>query len=320
MAARPGSVRIRRIAAASAAGSRCGTSRPGPSVSSSTACGKRRGDDGNAGGDGLDEDAGGDLLAGVVRAGRRRRRSGSAGPARRRRGSPARSRRRRRRRAARRAGAGRRGTPRRAARAPWGGSGRRRCTSGVGSRSRSRASARSAHSMPLPGPSSPQVSRCGRDAADGPVRGRGLGGAVRDDGDLGGVDVVADEQPVAGRAGHRHDRVRPRRRSAPARASGRGVGWASTVCSTTMLGTASRCSSGRTSRAVRAGIDAVLVLDDGHVEGVERVAPPPASRRAARPTRCARRRARGGRRRCRSVTRTTPPSARRRSAARPGRS
>ena len=57
--------------------------------------------------------------------------------------------------------------------------------------------------------------------------------------------------------------------------------WAgpSTVCSTTMLGTVSRRSSGSDVRAVGAGVDAVLVLDDGDVEGVERVAPRPASRR-----------------------------------------
>ena len=44
-----------RIASASAAGSRWGTTIPAPLPSSSTACGKAVDDDGPAGGDGVDE-------------------------------------------------------------------------------------------------------------------------------------------------------------------------------------------------------------------------------------------------------------------------
>ena len=88
---------------------------------------------------------------------------------------------------------------------------------GAGSRSRSRARARSVHSMPLPGPSSPQVSRCDRRRP----RGRRAGlhrDAVRDDRHLGGVHVVADEQPVTARRRSSSPPRPPRRRPAPARA------------------------------------------------------------------------------------------------------
>ena len=67
------------------------------------------------------------------------------------------------------------------------------------------------HSMPLPGPSSPQVSRCGRRAgapdASGRRRTRSSGAPCGMTFDLGRVDRVAGEQPVAGGAGHGHDRA-----------------------------------------------------------------------------------------------------------------
>ena len=54
------------------------------------------------------------------------------------------------------------------------------------------------------------------------------------------------------------------------------VGRVSTVCSTTMLGTVEAAQQRQDVPAVRAGVDAVLVLDDGDVEVVEgrrRIAP-----------------------------------------------
>ena len=202
-AASPGSVSTRRSAAAMAGGSPCGTTRPVPPPSSSTAWGNPVAITGLPGGQRLDQHAGGDLLAGVVGQDHDvglRPRSGPGREIDRYRSSnstmwP---------------------TPPAAARAmsdvPVGLAlplhhlrmrlARRRGSGAPGSRSRSSASASTTHSMPFPGPSRPQVRMVGGPRATAAGRRRPVvRRAVGDEAHPVRVDLVAVEAAGAGRWG-----------------------------------------------------------------------------------------------------------------------
>ena len=102
------------------------------------------------------------------------------------------------------------GTPHRRVRAPSGAS---HPPPGSGAEARgpeAMGSASMTRSMPLPGPRRPHVSI----RRTSPIRSSGTAvaptsGAVRDHDDLGVVDVVVIDEPLARRRGHRDQRARP---------------------------------------------------------------------------------------------------------------
>ena len=148
---------------------------------------------------------------------------------------------------------------------------------GRGRTSASSAIASIAHSMPLPGPSSPHVSSRsrspgGRSAGVGVVASAASSRRAGSPTTLAGVDVEVLDEAARGRA--RSSRRPRRRRRRPARAptAGAAVGSADAPCGrrrSTAPTSASRTSS--TSSPSRAAVDAVLVLHDGDVDAVERV-------------------------------------------------
>jgi hypothetical protein len=141
-----------------------------------------------------------------------------------------------------------------------------------------------AHSMPLPGPSSPHVRRRGgrgrrvqasvtatglvpNDVGRG---GRGgSGGAVGDHDHLVGVDAEPGEQPLAGGLGHDDDGVGERARLFEHRSLAGGRRADDRVCASRTTGTTICAHEGEHGVAVGPVVDAVLVLDDDDVGGVE---------------------------------------------------
>ena len=163
--------------------------------------------------------------------------------------------------------------------------------------------------MPLPSPSSPQVSTVGAVARrrDGVVRARGCPGRRAA---MTVTDAGSTPQPAMSRWRPASVMVTVDGRRGDHRASTScwwGVGSASTVCRTVITGTRTRASTSRTSAPSATTEDPVLVLDQGDVAGVERRRRGPCLVRRSRSPAGARRAAAAG---CReSTTRTTDTSA-----------
>ena len=244
-AASPGSVRTRRTALAIECASPRSTRRPAPLASSSHACGKPVETTGRPRRDGLDENPGGHLVPRVVRqqdhvglphgllqlVGREVTRIELDEITDAEVGDP----------------------PLEhlsvllplAPGGPWDVSPRRRGTEGCGCRSRRPAMASMPHSIPLPGPSRPQVRIVGRDppaGGDVVITGRnggrpGVRGPVWHDVDTRRHLVLVEEAFPRGMR-HGHDRVGPQDQLVEDGAlAQRGSG--QTVCRTTMTGTVS---------------------------------------------------------------------------------
>ena len=112
-----------------------------------------------------------------------------------------------------------------------------------------------AHSMPLPGPSRPHVSRrAARSAGRSAALGLSVSGVAAPWGmttTFDGVDVEARRSGGRGRSRSSRRRRRRRRRPARARSAGAAVGWRTTVWATTIDGTDERVEHGRARRRRR---------------------------------------------------------------------
>ena len=201
-----------RTTSASAAASRCGTTIPAPPLEQLDGVRERRGDDRPAARDGVDEHAGGDLVVRVVRQDHEV--GGADQPGQRRQvaiGVVERHRSRRPRSTSSAASASR-GRPRRRSARTFGWVAPATRYDGRGRTSASSAIASMAHSMPLPGPRSPHVSRRSRSPGDAvAVHPLGVGRrrrrAVRDHRDPVGVDVEVLDEASTGVLGHDDDGV-----------------------------------------------------------------------------------------------------------------